>query len=105
MYSIKVIKSPNSAKKLRAYIHHDGKIEAVDFGANGYKDYTIYYAEDPEKAEVERMNYIARHSKNEDWTIKGINTAGFWSRWILWEKPTITEAIKNVIKKFKLKRI
>ena len=39
--------------------------------------------------------------KNEDWTKPGVKTARFWSRHILWAKPTIKESIDDMNKKFK----
>lgn len=49
-------------------------------------------------------NYIARHKElNENWN--DLETAGFWARWLLWEKKTINEAIKNIENRFKVKII
>lgn len=71
----------------------------VYFGETGYNDYIIYnkkYGKDI--ADKKKKAYIARHSKmNENWTKSGINTAGFWSRWYLWNLPT-KEASYNYIK-------
>jgi hypothetical protein len=36
--------------------------------------------------------------KGENWNDP--YTAGFWSRWVLWNKPTITESIKDIQKRF-----
>lgn len=67
----------------------------VYFGASGYEDYTIH--KDPKRKEL----YIKRHSKmNENWTKSGINTAGFWSRWLLWNLPTIKESYEDIKKRF-----
>ena len=71
----------------------DGK--KIYFGAPKYEDYTIH------KNNKRKQNYIKRHAKNEDWTNK--KTAGFWSRWLLWEKPNLGDAIKNIEKEFNLK--
>ena len=35
---------------------------------------------------------------NENWN--NPLTAGFWSRWLLWEKPTLNEAVRNINAKF-----
>ena len=72
------------------------KIYTVYFGAKGYSDYTI--TKDKDK----KRNYIERHNKREDWTASGVLTAGFWSRWILWNKPTLMGSVKDVIEKFHL---
>lgn len=62
----------------------------VHFGAKGYEDYTIHG--DNKRKE----NYIKRHQKREDWTIRGLNTAGFWSLWLLWNKKTIWASIDDI---------
>ena len=57
------------------------------------------------RTEKERQNYIARHKVRENWNKSGIHTAGFWSRWILWNKPTLQESINDVEKRFNIKII
>ena len=76
-------------KKLEARI--DGK-QYVYFGHAGASDFTIH--QDPERKE----RYIVRRSKNEDWS--NPLTAGFYSRWILWNQPTITESIRDTNRPF-----
>lgn len=95
-------KSPNKSKKLRVYLQHGGYMKIIDFGANGYNDFITYYKEDPANARKKREAYISRHSVNQEWGPLGLDTAGFWARWILWEKPTLADAIKNVERKFGL---
>ena len=56
-------------------------------GAKGYEDYT------PHRDEKRRRNYLSRHKSREDWGRSGVMTAGWLSRYILWEKPTIKEAV------------
>ncbi len=63
----------------------------VYFGALGYEDYTIH------KNPIRKARYIKRHSgMNENWTKSGINTGGWWSRWLLWEEPNINDAYKKI---------
>ena len=64
----------------------------VDFGAAGYQDYTQHH--DPER----RRAYLMRHKKKEDW--RDPLTAGFWSRWLLWDKPSILDAKRNITRMF-----
>ena len=52
------------------------------------------------KNEGRKNRYILRHEKNEDWSKSGINTAGFWSRWLLWNKPSIKESYEDIKKRF-----
>ena len=87
-------KSPRKEKKFRVTLANGNK---VDFGAKGYSDYTIH-------KEPERMKrYLARHKKRENWKRSGINTAGFWSRWLLWSKPSLNSAKKLIEKKFNIR--
>ena len=68
------------------------KIKKVNFGAKGYSDFLKH-------KDVERKRrYILRHKKKEDWTDP--LTAGFWSRWLLWNKSTIELSIKDIEKRF-----
>lgn len=80
------------ADKKYYIITNDGN--KVYFGAAGYSDYTKHKDDKRKKA------YIVRHRKNEDWGKSGINTAGFWSRWLLWNKKTINESYEDIKKRF-----
>ena len=77
----------------------------VNFGAEGYEDYTIH--KDPER----RKKYINRHKNSEYplWahTKEDLMTPSYLARYILWEKPDLDEAIKYVEKKqnVKIKKI
>lgn len=87
---IKIEESPIANKKLRA-IFSDGT--KTDFGSKKSETYINH------KDKKKRDNYIARHSQlNEDWNDP--KTAGALSRYILWEKPNINDAVKNYKKKF-----
>ena len=86
-----ITKSSKKDKKYDAVIYN-GK--TVSFGSAGYSDYTKH--KDPERKE----RYIARHKKNENWTKSGVDTAGWLSRFILWEKPTLKGAVENANKKY-----
>jgi hypothetical protein len=66
----------------------------VYFGQAGASDMTQH------KNEGRKNRYILRHEKNEDWSKSGIDTAGFWSRWLLWHKPTIKESYEDIKKRF-----
>lgn len=83
-----------SAKKYRVTLP-DGR--SVMFGARGYSDYTIH--KDPER----QKRYIQRHQARENWGKTGIHTPGFWSRWILWNKPSLQASIQNAETKFNIR--
>jgi len=66
----------------------------IQFGAKGYTDRTLGASDEKKK------EYITRHKSRENWTKSGLYTAGFWSRWLLWNKPTIQESLKDIKKRF-----
>ena len=93
--NIKIFKSDKPLKKFYA-LFPDGK--KVYFGASGYSDYTKHKDDD------RKDRYIARHSKmGEDWNKSGIETAGFLSRWFLWNKKTLRESARDIEKRFNVK--
>lgn len=68
----------------------------VYFGQAGASDMTQH--KNPEKKQL----YINRHKKREEhlWNKSGINTPSFWSRFLLWNKPTIKESYNYIKKNF-----
>jgi len=95
--TIYLMKSPKPDKKWRVVISETGK--TIDFGASGYSDYTKH-------KDSKRMGrYTTRHKSRESWGKKGITTAGFWSKWLLWNKPTLTASISDIQKRFNVKII
>ena len=79
-------KSRNPKKKYDAVFNGE---KTVSFGAAGYSDYTIH--KDDKRKEL----YLKRHS-NEDWSRSNVASPAWLSRWILWEKKTLSEAIRHV---------
>lgn len=94
---IKVIKSDKANKKYMAIFKNlkTNKEKRVYFGASGYEDYIT------SKNKNKKQLYIARHSKREDWNDSGILTAGWWSRWLLWNEPSYTKSLSIVKDKLK----
>ena len=66
----------------------------IHFGSAGYEDYTQHGDEE------RKASYLARHKVREDWTLQGVTSAGFWARWILWHKPSLSASIADVNKRF-----
>lgn len=93
MIRVLLTRSPLISKKYRVKFIENGR--HVDFGARGYDDYTVH------KDDVRRASYIRRHMAHENW--KDIYSAGFWSRWLLWEKKTLKEAKENITKRFSIR--
>ena len=77
---------------------YDARIDdtkTVSFGQKMASDFTKHKDKDRKEA------YIARHKKNEDWNKSGAKTAGFYSKHVLWNKPTLKESIDDINKRFK----
>lgn len=86
-------KSDKKDKKYKVYI--DGK--TIHFGAAGMSDYTIH-------KDYDRMiRYTNRHRKKENWKKSGLKTAGFWSKWLLWNKPSFLASKKDIEERFNIK--
>ena len=92
-------RSDNPEKKYMVVIEQDGRNKTIHFGQSGAKDFTRHSALEREKR---KQAYISRHKSNEDWTASGIDTAGFWSKHILWNKPTISASLADTKRKFNL---
>ncbi len=92
-----IIYLTNSNLKLKKYdaIFSNGK--KISFGAKGYSDFTIH------KDEQRRINYIKRHEVNENWN--DLLKAGTWSRYILWNKPTLNQSIRDMERIFNVQII
>ena len=94
-----VLKKSDKPNKKFVILMNDGKMKHY-FGQAGAKDFTLH---DPQIRDSRKRAYIQRHKSREDWTKSGIHTSGFWSKHLLWNKPTIEESIKDTEKKFNVK--
>ena len=94
MTTIELSKSDKSDKKYKVKVSKNNSVKTIHFGAKGMSDYTKN--KDPKRKE----NYTTRHAKREDWGKSGLETAGFWSKNLLWNKPSITDSIKDIEKRF-----
>ena len=83
-------KSTHKDKKFMVIMGPD---MAHHFGQVGYEHFTTH------NDQKRKDSYIARMSVNQDWSKRGIHTAGFWA------KPTIKGSIKDPQKKFDIKII
>lgn len=81
---------PSTKKDKKWMVYVEGK--TVHFGAQGMSDFTKH------KDEARRDRYDQRHQKREDW--KNLKSAGFWSKWLLWNKPTISGSKSDIRKRF-----
>jgi len=87
---IKLYRSEKPDKKFKVKVGN----RTIHFGSKGMSDYTIN--QDPNRKKL----YIKRHKKRENWNKSGIGTAGFWSKHLLWNKPTLDESIRDIEKRF-----
>lgn len=91
----RLVPSHNPEKKYDAVIETDaGREKVISFGAKGMSDYTQH------KDEERKKRYVARHSARESFTDP--TTAGFWAKNILWNKPTISESLRDTKVRFNL---
>jgi hypothetical protein len=92
MKLLRIIKSPNPAKKWRAEFDNG---RHTDFGATGYQDYT--QSKDP----VRRANYLSRH--HNDLRTRDPTAPGFLSYYVLWgDSPSMAANIASYKKRFNL---
>lgn len=84
-------KSTRKDKRYSVLLNTPTGAHLIHFGSPEHANYTTH--KDPER----RLRYIARHAKREDWTDP--TTAGYWSRWLLWEADNMLDAIKGLEKK------
>ena len=66
----------------------------IHFGATGYQDFTQHGDEE------RKAFYLARHKAREDWTLQGVESAGFWARWVLWNKTSLAASIADLNRRF-----
>ena len=92
MKEIILQKSSNKDKKYDAIV--EGK--KVSFGATGYEHYT-----DGHLIKERRDNYERRHKSIGDFN--DITTPSFCAYRLLWLKPTMRGAIKDIENKFNVK--
>lgn len=82
---VRVVRDTDGIHKFKA-LFPEGR--TVHFGAKGYSDFTLH--KDP--ARMKR--YLTRHGRGrENWGRSGQYTAGFWSRWLLWSRPSFRGAL------------
>tara|TARA_R110001592_G_scaffold41996_2_gene136645 strand:+ start:2169 stop:2459 length:291 start_codon:yes stop_codon:yes gene_type:complete len=94
--NVKIIDSTAKNKRLTAIFTDDKgkKVKTTNFGFKGGSTFIDH------KDETKKKNYLARHKVRENWN--DYMSAGSLARFILWNKPTLTESIKDYKKRFNL---
>jgi hypothetical protein len=88
MKLLKITPSENKNKRYSAYFKKDdGKIKVVSFGSPDHDNFTIHGNEQRKQA------YIKRHKK--DLQTNDPTRAGYLSYYLLWNKKSLKEAIKD----------
>jgi hypothetical protein len=95
---VNITKSTRAGKKMMAIFYDNAKkkVKTTHFGQATASDYILH------NDLTRKMNYISRHKEREDWN--DYMTAGALSRWILWNKPTLSASIDDYINMFRLKK-
>ncbi len=89
MIPLKLYPSTIKGKRYTVYVPHGAdKLVKVDFGSSEHDNYTIH--KDPERKRL----YQIRH-KNDH--INDPYSAGFWSWWVLWNKPSLSDSFKEAV--------
>lgn len=92
-------KSPKKDKKYMAtFVSPNGHTKSVHFGAAGYENYGGV-GKNKHLSKKRKENYIKRHSPRENFNKP--MTAGSLSRWILWNKTSFKESVKDYKRRFK----
>jgi len=92
---ISVTPSNKPDKKLHVKLESEsGREKNIHIGAKGMDDFT------KTKDEEQKQRYIDRHRAREDWRLSGLMTAGFWSRYLLWNKPSLSASVADVKRRF-----
>jgi len=87
-----------NAKMKAVFTDASGDTKTTQFGYKGMSDFTKH------KDENRKSSYLARHgSKGQNQNWNDPTTAGALSRWILWNKKSLSESKKSFKDKFDLR--
>tara|TARA_R110000744_G_scaffold137698_1_gene248314 strand:- start:303 stop:632 length:330 start_codon:yes stop_codon:yes gene_type:complete len=94
-------------KYMVEFLVDNDKIKTIHFGQSGARDNTLindknskFYLPKLIDRNVVKASYLRRHREREDWS--NPLTAGALSRWLLWDKKTLSASLKAFKKRFKL---
>jgi hypothetical protein len=97
---LQLISIQRSTRKSKKYMATFSDGTVTHFGGQGCGDFIKYSAKSRSLGDSKRRAYIARHGATESWTVP--TTAATLSRYILWEKRTLGEAIRAYKQRFRL---
>ncbi len=88
-----IVTSPKPGKEYTAIIVRQGaRARKIHFGEFGVQQYPEH------KDDAKKAAWIARHGVRERWDDP--LSAGFWSRWLLWNKKTLEASAQDIQDKF-----
>ena len=85
-----IVIKPSSKKEKKQMAIIDGS-KTIHFGNKAYQDYTIH------KDDERKQRYLARHKKDN---YNNPLYPSFYSTNLLWNKPTISESIRDTNKRY-----
>lgn len=88
MIPLKLYPSTVKGKRYTVYVPKGNKQVKVDFGSSEHDNYTIH-------KDIERKRLYQIRHKNDH--INDPYSAGFWSWWVLWNKPSLSDSFKEAI--------
>ena len=91
-----IIKPSTRENKRYVVIMNEGKM-SHHFGSKVYENFTHH------GDQKRKDSYLARHKARENWTKNGIHTAGFWSRWLLWNKKSLAKSARDIEIRFNVR--
>ncbi len=100
---VEIKRSTNPEKKLMAVFEDEEgkKVKTTHFGQRGASDYTKHGDKERMKRYLERHGGGTTTSTKENW--KDPTTAGSLSRWVLWNKPSLSGSFSDYKRRFGLK--
>jgi len=99
MITAVLTKSQKPEKRFKVIVEDDfkNKKKTIHFGSGKPKGKGAYIDHNDDKI---KDAWIARHKVRENW--EDYFTAGFWSKWVLWNKKTLKESLEDLEKRFKI---
>jgi len=97
MQLLSVVKYTGAGNKKFTAVFEDkeGVVRKTHFGQQGSQTFLNH------RDNAKKRAYIARHSVNEDFS--DLTSAGALSRWLLWEYPSLDQAVREYRKRLSSK--
>lgn len=97
MITAEIDASNKPNKRFKVVVKDDDKKKTIHFGLKNPKGKGTYLEHKDDKI---KDAWEARHKVRENWNDP--YTAGFWSKWVLWNKPKLEDSLDDIEKRFKI---